>query len=48
MTLGQSLLFPRLNALKEQRPLIFKRKKAVKSGNYDRLFNIDNIQLNYI
>lgn len=48
MTLGQSLLYPPLNALKEQRPLIFKRKKAVKSGNYDRLFNIDNIQLNYI
>ena len=48
MTLAQSFLHPLFNALKEQRPLIFKRKKAVKSGNYDRLFNIDNIQLNYI
>ena len=35
MTLAQSLLHFLLNALKEQRTLIFKGKEAVKSGNYD-------------
>ncbi len=35
MTLAKASCIPQFNALKEQRPLIFKGKEAVKSGNYD-------------
>jgi len=34
-TCSKPLASPLFNALKEQRPLIFKGKEAVKSGNYD-------------